>query len=94
MQYPITPSAERIRLSPDLALSVLLSSWDYYTAHDIGSHLTCHEAEALADLFAAHERHDLADALREGHVDSDDGGDMNHNTGEEFTDAELEAMKP
>lgn len=76
----LIPSADRITLSRALALDIFLATFDRHTLSDIGPHLTCTEAEALADLLAAHGAHDKADALRAGHVDEDDDGDLDHNT--------------
>lgn len=96
MDYTLTPSADRTNLAPALALSMFMDVFGNgngeYTMQDLGPHLTCTEAEAFADLLAAHGQHQAADALREGHIDEDDHGDLNHNTGEAFTDAELEAI--
>jgi len=82
LPYEVTPSADRIHLSKDLALAKFFDVWtsDVSTLGDLGPHLTCSETEALADLFAAHGHHYFVDALRESHVLEDDEGDLNHNT--------------
>jgi hypothetical protein len=57
------------------ALVEFLLEWDGYTAFDIGPHLSCGEADALARLFRAFEQNDTAGALMESHSVSDDEGD-------------------
>ena len=78
---PIIPSREREFPDKGSALDYFLSRWDAYTLNDLGPALTCAEAEALCDLYAAHGLHDKADALRAGHAAGDDEGDANHNEG-------------
>lgn len=92
MRYDLTPSSERIPLVPQLALDTLLNLWSGDTLYEIGCSLTCSEAEALAEVFAAYGEHSKADALRRGHITGDDSGDLNHNTGGYWTDEELEAL--
>jgi hypothetical protein len=45
------------------------------TCYDIGSHLTCIEANALADLLFAFGKGDAAECLLDGHCLSDEEGD-------------------
>lgn len=59
-----------------IALHDMLEVWDDYTFADIGPHLTCNEAEALAHLMRAAGREDRATALIDGHATEDDEGDM------------------
>jgi hypothetical protein len=92
MKYDLTPSEQREVLPPPVAIGIFLETWDRDTCYDVGCSLTCHEAEALCDLFAAHQMFGHADALRAGHITGDDSGDLNHNTGDEWSDEELEAL--
>lgn len=101
MDYTIKPSAERdngpiSEASKDSALRAFLDTFDGYTLYDLGPAMTCTEAEVLAELFVEHGRHDQADAIRQGHIEQDDHGDTNHNTGDEFKigDPELEEDYP
>ena len=63
------------------ALSNLLDVWDEYTVADLGPHLTCAEADALADLFRVIGAPNMAEALIEGHAYGDDAGDAHHYEG-------------
>ncbi|TCC19944.1 hypothetical protein [Kribbella sindirgiensis] len=93
MDYTIKPSKERpdALKHPEVTLAIFLETFDGYTLRDLGPHLTCTEAEALAELLESNGRYEQADALRMGHIESDDIGDTNHNTGDGFKygDAEL-----
>lgn len=44
----------------------------------LGPHLTCFEAEAIADLLTALGHPDEADALIEGHASEEEAGDMHY----------------
>lgn len=61
-----------------VALHDLFEVWDDYTVADLGPHLTCNEAEALAALCRAAGRDGRADALIAGHATDDDEGDMHY----------------
>lgn len=66
----------RIPLSPELAMEIFLDTWTWHLALDIAHKLTCVEAEAIADLFAAHDNDELATQWIEHHSFSDDCGDL------------------
>lgn len=57
----------RIPLSPELAMEIFLDTWTWHLALDIAHKLTCVEAEAIADLFAAHDNDELATQWIEHH---------------------------
>lgn len=66
----------RIPLSPDLAMEIFLDTWTGHLAVDIAHKLTCLEAEAIADLFAAHDNDELAAQWIDMHSHSDECGDL------------------
>lgn len=51
---------------------------DSMTAGDVGPHMTCGEAEALADVLRAAGHDAAADAWLEGHASGDDEGDLHY----------------
>ncbi|ASR77181.1 hypothetical protein KIV66_gp74 [Mycobacterium phage MyraDee] len=62
---------------PDDPLATFLEVWgDGYLAGDIGSNLTCIEAEAIASLFLSLGQANAAEAWIDGHSEGDDCGDM------------------
>lgn len=65
-------------IDTEQAVSGLVETWDDYTVMDLGPHLTCAEANALALLFEALGLDDLAVALIEGHSEDDDEGDLHY----------------
>lgn len=60
------------------ALDTFLEVFSAWTLGDLGPHLTCTEADALANLLNAAGRPDLAEALSEGHAAEDDAGDAHY----------------
>lgn len=62
-----------------LALAVFLDVFgDGYLADDLGSKLTCNEADSLIGLFEAFELPDAAQAWLRGHAFGDDEGDSHY----------------
>lgn len=53
----------------------LLATWSSLTAFDVGAHLGCDEAEALATVFMLVQLTDLAAALIYAHAGSDEDPD-------------------
>lgn len=60
------------------ALTYFLDTFDGHTAYDVGPHLTCREADAMADFLRAYGQPDTADALIEGHAAEDEEGDAHY----------------
>lgn len=52
--------------------------WTASLADDLATNLTCTEADALADLFAATGKPELAHAWISAHSEGDDQGDRHH----------------
>lgn len=62
--------------NPAEALTNFLAIWsDGILLDNIGPHLNCTEAEALADLLRAYGENAAAESLLDGHCVSDDEGD-------------------
>ncbi|GAB2699180.1 hypothetical protein BKA24_001763 [Microbacterium marinum] len=59
------------------AVATLADAFDAYTLHDVGPALSCHEADALADVFTAAGLEDAAERVRDFHAlgDSEEEGD-------------------
>ncbi len=93
MQYTLVKSEDRPVETTLDAFQHFMATWDSYTLWDLGPSLTCHEAEAMCDLLAAFGKHGAADALRSGHIEGDDHGDLNHNTMDEFADDDAELLE-
>ena len=51
-----------------VALDTFLEVFSDWTLGDLGPHMTCREADALANLLTAAGRPDLAQALLDGHA--------------------------
>lgn len=60
------------------ALTEFLDNIGAYTLADIGPHLTCGEADTIANLFRAFGYDGDADALIEGHAEEDEEGDAHY----------------
>jgi hypothetical protein len=93
MQYTLIPSKDRDMETTVDAVAEFIRTWDDYTLGDIGPSLTCREAETMCAMFAAFGQHDKADSLRAGHIESDDHGDLNHNTMDDFEDGDAELLE-
>ncbi len=67
------------------AAARFVETWAYLAEslpHDYGCTLTCREAEAMADLFRAFGRPEVAESLMESHAETDEYGD-DHYEGDE-----------
>ena len=60
------------------AIERFIAYWDEGMAADLAPRLTCGETEAIADLFTACERRDLAAEWINQHSYTDDSGDSHH----------------
>jgi hypothetical protein len=49
-----------------------------YLADDVGPHFTCSEVDALASVFEALDRPDVAAKWIAGHAETDEEGDTHH----------------
>lgn len=61
-----------------VALEELFEVWDAYSLADLGPHMTCGEADTLANLLRVAGRADLAESLILGHAEEDDEGDSHY----------------
>lgn len=71
-------NAERSTESKLAAAEALADGWDDWTLRDISLHLTCPEANLLAEFLVAFRGEEAAAAFLAAHAEHDEEGDLHY----------------